>query len=43
MNTYFYSLHINYLYLHMCTHENLTYLEYDNWGSSRKITNKFVY
>ena len=33
-----FSLHFNYLYLHFLTHENLTYLEYDAWQSSRKKT-----
>ena len=28
------------LHFHFLTHENLTYLEYDDWGSSRK--NKFI-
>ena len=32
--------YIIYLYLHFFTHENLTYLEYDDWGSSRK--NKYI-
>ena len=30
----FYSLHFNYIYLHLLTH--LTYLECYDWGSSRR-------
>ena len=29
-------LDFNYLYLHFVTRDNLTYIEYDDWGSSRK-------
>ena len=35
--------HLNYLYLNFFTHENLTYLEYDDWGSYRNKRNTFVY
>ena len=35
---------ISYIYiLNIFTNENLTYLEYDDWGSSCKKTNTFVY
>ena len=43
IDTYCYSLHLNYLYLILFTHENQTYLEYDDWGNYRKKTNTFVY
>ena len=34
------SLYFHYLHLHFLTHENITYLEYDDWGNSR--TNKYI-